>query len=330
MAARDFSDTHDIYRVQQMTDIIIGIDAGGTKTAGVAAALDEVLLDALAPGARTVSLTAEGANPNDLGARAAGETVARLALELCEDWSEEFGGEARLAALFCAAAGATSCREEFIGETARRVREIYPAALVDADSDAAGLLSLGLGAGGDGCALISGTGSSCFTRIGGKIGRIGGWGYLLDGLGSGYDLGRDAISEALRFHDGRGGSTAIREAVLEKTGGRLPEEMIYDFYKLGKPFIASFASCVFEAEKAGDAAARAILDRNMAYLAELVETAARSFGSSFRTVLGGGIITKNPTALNRLAALVPPACELYIPEHPAEYGALWEARGMLK
>ena len=92
----------------------------------------------------------------------------------------------------------------------------------------------------------------------------------------------------------------------------------------------SIGKSLFEAEKAGDAAARAILDRNMAYLAELVETAARSFDSSFRTVLGGGIITKNPTALNRLAALVPPACELYIPEHPAEYGALWEARGMLK
>ena len=104
----------------------------------------------------------------------------------------------------------------------------------------------------DGCGLVAGTGSSLFVRAGNKgCIHIGGWGYLIDTGGSGYDLGRDAIYMALRSVDGRGRKTVLNH-LLEKELGCRVEDAISGIYAGGRPYIASLAHNVFEGRRMGD------------------------------------------------------------------------------
>ena len=60
-----------------------------------------------------------------------------------------------------------------------------------------------------GAAIIAGTGSICFGKnAAGETARGGGYGHLIDDGGSGYALGRDVLSAAVRTIDGRSHSPA--------------------------------------------------------------------------------------------------------------------------
>ena len=71
----------------------------------------------------------------------------------------------------------------------------------------------------NGMVLIAGTGSVVFVRNNEKIVQIGGWGYLLDGAGSGYDLGCRGFCAVLRDYDGRGPNTLLSNMYNERLGG---------------------------------------------------------------------------------------------------------------
>jgi glucosamine kinase len=86
---------------------------------------------------------------------------------------------------------------------------------IEVDHDIRIALAGGL-AGAPGIALIVGTGSSCYGRNAeGATWRSGGWGHVLDDLGSGYDLGLQAMVAATRALDGRGPPTSLLSRVLE-------------------------------------------------------------------------------------------------------------------
>ena len=70
-----------------------------------------------------------------------------------------------------------------------------------------------------GLILIAGTGSICFGKNGaGETFRSGGYGHLIDDGGSGYALGRDVLSQAVREADGRSEGTEILNAVYSRLG----------------------------------------------------------------------------------------------------------------
>ena len=72
---------------------------------------------------------------------------------------------------------------------------------------------------GPGLAVIAGTGSICFGKnAAGATARSGGYGHLIDDGGSGYALGRDVLSAAVRALDGRSTDKAILNAVCAKLG----------------------------------------------------------------------------------------------------------------
>lgn len=122
--------------------------------------------------------------------------------------------------------------------------------------------------GGPGCILIAGTGSICCGRnAAGVSARAGGWGHLIDDGGSGYALGRDALSAVVRQWDGRGVSTLLSEWI-PKTG--TAQELIAWVYGGDKGRIASLAPLVEQAASAGDSVARQVLARNAEKLGELV------------------------------------------------------------
>ena len=60
---------------------------------------------------------------------------------------------------------------------------------------------------------ICGTGSLVCAINGSTIHRVGGWGYLFDRAGSGFDIGRDALTASLAERDGIGPKTAITRLV---------------------------------------------------------------------------------------------------------------------
>jgi hypothetical protein len=133
----------------------------------------------------------------------------------------------------------------------------------------------------------------CFLRRGDELIRIGGWGYLLDSGGGGYDIGRDALEAVLRAHDGRGEATALTEKITARLGGEAHTK-ITDIYREGKPYIASCAPDVFEAAREGDPVATAILRRNARKLAEYIEAAwghltDQGQPHTLPIVMGGGI-----------------------------------------
>lgn len=298
----------------------IAIDGGGTKTEGV---LTDTRGWVLARGFGTAS------NPNDVTLSGSVAVLAGLVDRLMEQ-----AGLTDIdlpdTSLFAGIAGGINYGPAL--ETA--LREAYPTVgALGVRSDVQILLSGELPM-GDGACIICGTGSACFLRCGDEIIRIGGWGYLLDSGGSGYDIGRDALEAVLRAHDGRGEPTMLTDLLTARLDGEVHTK-ITEIYKEGKPYIAACTPCVFEAARAGDPIAKAILRRNARSLAEYIEAAwglligkLHSAPGCLPVILGGGICEKESDAWPSLVmSLVDPTIPMRVTvaTAPPVFGAVVEA-----
>lgn len=234
----------------------IGIDGGGTKTEGV-------LTDSEG---RVLSRCFETAsNPNDVTPEGAVEVLSRLVSDLLAAAGLTAESLPEIS-LFGGIAGGINGRDVLL----RGIRTSFPTlGAADIASDVH-IFMMGEYPEGNGCCIICGTGSVCFLRCGDEVIRIGGWGYLLDSGGSGYDIGRDGLEAALRAHDGRGEKTLLSELLAAYLGAPV-QQRITEIYQNGKPYIASCAPLVFQAAESGDGVARRILERNAAILAGYVE-----------------------------------------------------------
>ena len=293
----------------------IAIDGGGTKTEGVLTdTRGRVLAHALG----------SASNPNDVTLRGSVTVLTGLVNTLLEQIGLPHDDLSEVS-FFGGIAGGINYGPAL--EAA--LREMYPTlGALGIRSDVQILLSGELPL-GDGACIICGTGSACFLRRGEELIRIGGWGYLLDSGGSGYDIGRDALEAVLRAHDGRGEKTHLTDLLTAHLGGAV-HTRITDIYREGKPYIAACAPLVFAAAKSGDAVATAILRRNARSLAEYVEAAWRYLPEpkELPVVMGGGISQKEADYwLPLVTSLVSPS----IPTHmtvataPPVFGAVVEA-----
>ncbi len=298
----------------------IAIDGGGTKTEGV---LTDACGTVLARAIGTAS------NPNDVTLTGSLVVLTRV-VDALLDQAGLTVADLPAISLFGGIAGGINYGPAL--EAA--MREAYPAlGALGIRSDVQILLSGELPV-GDGACIICGTGSACFLRRGDELIRIGGWGYLLDSGGSGYDIGRDALEAVLRAHDGRGEPTALTELLTAHLGGEIHTK-ITDIYREGKPYIASCAPRVFEAAKAGDAVADAILRRNARALAEYIEAAwghltpcGGPAPTALPVVMGGGISQKEADFWPALVASLTDSAiptEITVATAPPVFGAVTEA-----
>ena len=127
-------------------------------------------------------------------------------------------------------------------------------------------------------AVIAGTGSICFGKNGaGETARSGGYGHLIDDGGSGYALGRDVLSAAVRAIDGRGAGTAILDAVYERLNATEPGQIISFVYSphTDKSMIAQFSHIALALAEKGDESALGILETEAGELYELVAAVQR-------------------------------------------------------
>ncbi len=181
---------------------------------------------------------------------------------------------------------------------------------------------------GPGVALIAGTGSICFGKNGaGETARSGGYGHLIDDGGSGYVLGRDVLSEAVRACDGRGQGRALLEQVYARLGGATPGDIVSFVYSpaTDKSAIAKFSYIALELAARGEETALAILERNAGELYTLVAAVQKKLGLEGCPIalLGGLIRDENPYRQITAQKL----SDLGTPIHPA-HDALWGAAQM--
>lgn len=183
---------------------------------------------------------------------------------------------------------------------------------------------------GPGIAVIAGTGSICFGKnAAGETARSGGYGHLIDDGGSGYALGRDVLSAAVRALDGRVKNQEILQAVCRRLGGG-PEKIVPFVYgpETDKAAIAGFASLALELADRKDPEALEILGREARELSALVAAVQERLGLSHcRIALLGGLL-ENATSYRRVVADTLVSYGTVVsPAHSALWGAAqmaWE------
>ncbi len=210
----------------------------------------------------------------------------------------------------------------FQGRIEAYLQKKTPIRHIRAEADGYMLISAMLGH-TDGASLVCGTGSGIYIRSQGSQYGIGGWGYILDGCGSGFVLGRRALRAVVRQADGRGEKTLITQLVNEQYGDDITKHLP-ELYAGGRPFFASFARTVFQARKMGDMVAGRIFDDCVSDLAEMVQTAWQQ-SSIQHLVLNGGIFRHFPEYVDALKMHTPTQVNMIESDLPPLYGAAVEA-----
>ena len=252
----------------QNNDLFLGIDGGGTKTEFVLVSSEGYVLK------RVVK---SGCNPNDIGY----SKMLSLLVDGIGDILAEFHS---VKSIFCGIAGIATgdYADRLYSEFKKRYQQIN----ILIKNDAFNLFALDERAD---MVVISGTGSVVFVKNGDSYKRLGGWGYLLDGAGSAYDIGRDVLRVALREEDMNETRSIMSGILLKKLGIDTVWEHINTIYNEGKPHIASLASVAFEAFMQGDKKAEQIILQSAQALAELLNAGVKLYGVSPVAVASGGI-----------------------------------------
>ncbi|HUN32081.1 MAG TPA: BadF/BadG/BcrA/BcrD ATPase family protein [Trebonia sp.] len=163
-----------------------------------------------------------------------------------------------------------------------------------------------------GIAVFAGTGSGATGFDGHRWARAGGHGFLLGDEGSAYWIGRGAVSAALRWEDGMGGSAALHDAVIKETGTQLAGLVAYvHSHPADRGRLARLAPVV-TALATVDEAARQIADQAAVHLADLAQAVRRALGPL--PVCGLGGVLRAPLIWDRFAALTGAVRPLAPPE----------------
>ncbi|MEU1530013.1 N-acetylglucosamine kinase [Streptomyces fagopyri] len=277
-------------------DLVVGLDAGGTRTRAVlaSAATGRTLGEAAAgPGnALTVPLP----QLTDRLADAIGRSVPERARRSVVAVVGGFAGAAGAAGSgdFADFADRDPGRLNALAALTEALRRLGIAArTVGVSSDIEAAFASAPGTPADGLALVAGTGAGA-TRIVGRrcTATVDGDGWLLGDEGSGFWIGRGAVRAALRMADGRGGPTTLARAVglalglsadlLEGAEGVAGAERATESGEAGE------AGGVVGAGRAEGAAARWSAARREAYRMRLLPT----------------VMAQPPITLARLAPLV--------------------------
>jgi len=206
------------------------------------------------------------------------------------------------------------------------LRKCYPSIKIRCESDICNVLACARDP-ENAIAVICGTGSVVYASRKGKLLRCGGGGWRLETLGSGYDLGRSAISAALEHRDGTGPETILTEAVEQKLGGKVWDR-IQAVYAQSPADIAAFAPLVINAWQSGDAVAAAIVENNCQRLAQLIHTASERSPEATQVILGGSLLIKCAEFRQKLTQMLDKKLQPCVLELPQVWGACLQCAGL--
>lgn len=149
-----------------------------------------------------------------------------------------------------------------------------------------------------GVVQISGTGSLTFgMNSQGNTARAGGWGYLIGDEGSGYALGRDALSAMAKAHDGWGEPTSLSKYILNQFEVKNPHDIIPHIYNQSHPrqHIANLSRYVMDAAINHDSVAQDIIHKAVHDLSEQIRGVVTKLFDKHQkvtVVLTGGVFTR--------------------------------------
>lgn len=281
--------------------VFIGVDGGATKTEFILFTESGKVIN---------KVVLQGCNPNACGME---KTLSILKsgidglLAICSE----------VAGVFVGMAGFFSGENSVVIE--KFFKKTYPLLNVGLSSDISNVIASATDL--EKCvAVICGTGFCVYANQNNKLSRAGGWGYLLDCMGGGFDIGREALRATLAVDDGFGKNTIIKELVEKKLAGKVWDN-IHKIYKEGDSFIASFAPTVFEACEKGDEVALEIIEKNAAYIAKLVKFASVKYDCGNNVVMAGSLVSKSEILLNVIKEKLGKDMNIIIPTLPQIYGA---------
>lgn len=194
---------------------------------------------------------------------------------------------------------------------------------------------------GPGIVVISGTGTIAVGRDGqGREHRCAGWGWILDGAGSAYDIGRDGLALALRMADGRLPKTALHRRIwqaleLDPEDPEAPQAIKARVVQPGfvPAGLAALAPVLEALAAEGDAEATGLLHRHAEALVDSVSGVAQALQLQAPPVAAlGGAITHLHIFRSLFRGVLlrcHPEARLQAPAGDAASGALAIARELL-
>lgn len=279
----------------------IAVDGGGTKTDFVLFKESGEILQRFILG---------GCNPNAYG-------IEHTQKILADGIDSFLRTGAKVVGLFAGISGAAVGNNR--SELTNFLKNRYPYIKIRIEGDIHNVINSV--AWGDKCiAVICGTGSVVYAYNGQDLRRFGGWGYLFDDAGSGFDVGRDLFRYCLGLEDAGETDDELYKTVSEAVGGRIFDN-ISKIYTEGKDYIASFAPLVFDYYDKGHAAAISIIEKTVDRLAFLINQASVGGDCGNSIVIAGGLIKRKDILEKVLAQKLRYKKRIVFANQPPIYGA---------
>ena len=260
-----------------MSDLIVGVDGGGSKTHAVALTIDGELVG---------RGDGPGSSPHWVGV---GGSIAIVDAAVREAIGSRSVGQANVYL------SGLDLDSEVSVYAAALERAAWTSSTTVVANDLWALLRAGTQS-RDAVAVICGTGINAIgVRADGATARFAALGPISGDWGGGSGLGEEALWHAARAEDRRGPDTLLRQAVLDGMGvasvGTLIEQLHFGTRSVTE--LAVLAPAVFEAAKQGDAVAGSIVDRQAAEVVAFARaclTRLELLDAEVPVVLGGGVI----------------------------------------
>jgi len=296
--------------------IFLGIDGGGIGTRCVLGDEDSVLGSAVAG----------GSNPVRFEEAVVRENLSQVVLDACDSV-----GVQPSAVQFVHAGIAGAAAAEPADRIRRILAELLPEATAHITGDMIPAMHNAFG-GLPGVVIMAGTGSIAYGRDQqNREARAGGWGPAISDEGSGYWIGRTAVSKVLSARDS-GLQTALTAACLDALGLTSMPELVLRANATPPLDFASLFPVVLACADQNDAVARNLLLEAGAHLARLCASVMRTLWppeAAVRVAIGGGVFANSALVrqalLEQLRSQCPNACISFRIVDPAQ-GALALAR----
>lgn len=298
-----------------MTEIVVGVDGGGTKTRIIVGSTEGEIL---------AELTGDGSALTTHELEDAAGTIAALVRQGAEAVGETaYKPKAVVAGV--SGAGRPATQRALLA--ALEDLEIAEEVMVVGDGEVAMYDAF---AEGPGILLISGTGSIAHGRgPSGQTARCGGWGPFVGDEGSGRWIGRRALEIVAAAADGREPPTDLSGAILTAAQLNDPSELIqWSIAATGRD-LAALAPVVLSTAANGDLRANALVGLAVEELVLHVRTlAVKLFGDERAHVpvaVAGGLMLKGSLLRKRLEGRLKSA----VPGASVKAGDIVPARGAM-
>ena len=297
--------------------LVLGVDGGGAKSAGLLADLSGNILTRREGGA---------SNVNVVGLEGSAQSLHKIISECCDDVRcppDELGS----VVLALAGAG-DDVGQQRIKEAVSKLfeEENRKPPLISVHTDSRAALE-GAFDGGAGVVIIAGTGSIVMGKTERReLLTVGGWGRFLGDEGSGYYIGCEALKAVAHHMDHRGESTKLEGKMAEAFQWHGRADIIHAVYQ-EKFDLSRLAPLVVEAAGENDVVSQKILQNAALQLAEQARIVVMRMGILRKTglVMVGGLIDHENVYSNtlhmKLMKLLPQV-EVRLPLHSPAHGAV--------